>query len=148
MTPPVQPVEILLAEDNPADVRLTREALKEGWIANRLNVVPDGEETLKYLRRQPPYADKPMPDLLLLDLNMPRKNGLEVLQEIKSSTKLRKLPVVVLTTSRAEEDILRSYEHHANCYISKPVDLARFIEVVKSIENFWLTVVSLPPRHH
>jgi chemotaxis family two-component system response regulator Rcp1 len=142
MTP--RPIEILLVEDNPADVELSIEALKEGKVANNLNVVEDGVEALAYLRRQGEYAEAVRPDLILLDLNLPRKDGREVLAEIKNDPELRQIPVVVLTTSEAEEDIVRTYRMHANCYISKPVDLAQFIRVVKSIDDFWLTVVKLP----
>ena len=139
-----RPVEILLVEDNPGDVRLTIEALRESKVANNLNVARDGVEALAYLRREGAYADAVRPDLILLDLNMPRKDGREVLAEIKAEPNLRTIPVVVLTTSRAEQDVLRSYELQANCYITKPVDLEQFITVVKSIENFWLTIVTLP----
>jgi two-component system, chemotaxis family, response regulator Rcp1 len=138
------PVKILLVEDNPADVRLTIEALKEGKIINRLNVVKDGVEALDYLQRRGAFTDAPRPDLVLLDLNLPKKDGREVLDEIKRDDDLKRIPVVVLTTSQAEEDILKSYNLHANCYISKPVDLEQFIAVVKTIEDFWLAVVSLP----
>jgi len=139
-----RPIEILLAEDSPADIRLTKEALKEGKILNNLAEVSDGVETLKYLRGLGEYAGRTKPDLILLDLNMPRKDGREVLAEIKTDEDLKRIPVVVLTTSKAEEDILRSYDLHANCYITKPVDLAQFFEVVKTVEAFWLTVVTLP----
>jgi two-component system, chemotaxis family, response regulator Rcp1 len=135
-----RPVEILLVEDNPADVRLTEEALSEGKVANVLRVAEDGVVALEMLRRK----DVPAPDLILLDLNLPRKSGQEVLREIKDDPDLRRIPVVVLTTSSAERDILRSYELHANCYITKPVDLAQFLTVVKQIDDFWLTVVRLP----
>ncbi len=141
-----RPIEILMVEDNPGDVRLTVEALKEGKIRNNFNTVEDGVEAMAFLRRQGPYADAPRPDLILLDLNLPKKNGREVLAEIKDDDELRRIPVVILTVSQAEQDILKSYNLHANCYINKPVDLDRFLEVVKSIENFWLTVVMLPPR--
>jgi CheY-like chemotaxis protein len=140
------PVDILLVEDNPGDVRLTQEALREGKIRNRLTVAKDGVEALAVLRREGPHAHVPRPDLILLDLNLPKKDGREVLAEIKADESLRRIPVVVLTTSKAEEDILRTYDLHANCYISKPVDLEQFIEVIKSIDDFWLTVVRLPPR--
>ncbi len=141
-----KPVDILLIEDNPGDVRLTQEALREGKIRNRLTVAKDGVEALTVLRREGPYASSPRPDLILLDLNLPRKDGREVLSDIKADEQLRRIPVVVLTTSKAEEDILRTYDLHANCYITKPVDLDQFIEVIKSIDDFWLTVVRLPPR--
>jgi chemotaxis family two-component system response regulator Rcp1 len=138
------PIEILLVEDNPGDVRLTRETLKTTKIANNLSVAPDGVAALDFLRRKPPYESAPRPDLILLDLNLPRLGGREVLEEIKGDAKLRTIPVVILTTSRAEEDILRSYELHANCFISKPVELEGFVQVVKSIEDFWFSVVRLP----
>ena len=137
-------VEILLVEDNPGDVRLTIEALKEGKVRNNLNVVPDGVEAMAYLRHEGKYANSVRPDLILLDLNLPRKDGREVLAEIKSDGRLKHIPIVVLTTSRAEQDVLRSYDLHANCYITKPVDLDQFIGVVKSVENFWFTIVTLP----
>lgn len=139
-----RPVEILLVEDNPGDVRLTREALKKGHLWSRLAVVRDGMEALDYLRRIAPFQGATMPDLILLDLNLPKKDGREVLAEIKGDETLRMIPVVVLTTSRAEEDILRSYKLHANCYITKPVDFGQFASVVQSIEDFWFTVVKLP----
>jgi CheY-like chemotaxis protein len=139
-----RPIDILLVEDNPADVRLTVEALRDGKVRNRLHVARDGIEALSFLRNDGPYADAPSPDLILLDLNLPRKDGREVLDEIKRHPDWRRIPVVILTTSRAEEDILRSYELHANCYISKPVDLDSFLRIVKSIEEFWLEIVELP----
>ena len=139
-----RPVEILLVEDNPGDVRLTREALKEGKIHVHLSVASDGEQALAFLRRQGPHAAAPRPDLILLDLNLPRKGGREVLAEIKADAPLRRIPVVVLTSSQAEQDILASYDLNANCYITKPVDLDQFLGVVKSIEHFWLQVVKLP----
>jgi len=141
-----RPIEILLVEDNPGDVRLTKEALKEGKVMNVLNTVGDGEEALAYLRRQGAHAQATRPDLVLLDLNLPRKSGREVLAEIKEDPDLKRIPVVILTVSEAEQDIIKSYNLHANCYITKPVNLEQFIEVVKSIEDFWLTVVMLPPR--
>ena len=140
-----RPVNLLLVEDNPGDVRLTQEGLKEGKILNNLSVVGDGVEALAFLRQQGQYADAFRPDMILLDLNLPRKDGREVLEEIKSDPDLKRIPVVVLTTSRAEEDILRSYNLHANCYITKPVDLEQFIKVVQAIEAFWVTIVTLPP---
>ncbi|WNG14155.1 response regulator [Cystobacter fuscus] len=139
-----RPIEILLVEDNPGDVRLTIEALKEGKVSNRLSVARDGVEALAFLRREGAHASAPRPDLILLDLNLPRRDGREVLAEIKADAKLRRIPVVVLTTSKAEEDILRTYDLHANCYINKPVDLDQFISVVRSIDDFWLSVVRLP----
>jgi len=138
------PVEILLVEDNPGDVRLTREALKEGKVYSNLHWAKDGVEALEFLRRQGKFADVPRPDIILLDLNLPRKDGREVLFEIKNDDDLKRIPVVILTTSKAEEDVLRSYELHANCYVTKPVDLEKFIVVVQSIDRFWLTVVTLP----
>lgn len=138
------PIEILLVEDNPGDVRLTQEVMREGRIRNILNVVSDGVEALAYLRREGAYADTMPQDLILLDLNLPRKDGREVLAEIKSDPGLRKVPVVVLTTSAAEVDILKAYDLHANCYITKPVDLVQFEDVVRSIEDFWLAIVKLP----
>jgi CheY-like chemotaxis protein len=139
-------IEVLLVEDNPGDVRLTREALKEGKVRNHLSVAPDGVEALAFLRRQGKYADAPRPDVILLDLNLPKKDGREVLEEIKGDPALRNIPVVILTSSDAERDIVRAYSLHANCYITKPVDLDQFITVVKSIEDFWFTIVKLPPE--
>jgi len=139
------PVEILLVEDNPGDVRLTREALREGKVYSNLHWAKDGVEALEFLRRQGAHRDAPRPDIILLDLNLPKKDGREVLSDIKNDDALKHIPVVVLTTSKAEEDVLRSYELHANCYVTKPVDLDKFIVVVKSIDRFWLTVVTLPP---
>src|SRR6185503_4206669 len=141
---PGAPVEILLVEDNPADVRLTKEALKEGKVFNNLHWAKDGVEAIEFLRRKGKHADAPRPDIILLDLNLPKKDGREVLQDIKNDEKLKRIPVVILTTSKAEEDVLRSYNLHANCYVTKPVDLEKFIVVVKSIDMFWLTVVTLP----
>ena len=141
-----RPVEILLVEDNPGDVRLTQEALREGKVRNNLSVAADGVEAIAYLRREGEYADAVRPDLILLDLNLPRKDGREVLEEIKADPALRHIPVVVLTSSQAEEDIVRAYDLHANCYVTKPVDLDQFIRVVESIEDFWFTIVKLPPE--
>ena len=141
---PGAPVEILLVEDNPADVRLTQEALKEGKVYNNLHWAKDGVEALEFLHRQGKHAGAPRPDIILLDLNLPKKDGRAVLAEIKADNELRTIPVVVLTTSKAEEDVLKSYNLHANCYVTKPVDLEQFIVVVKSIDMFWLTVVTLP----
>ena len=138
-------LEILMVEDNPADVRLTQVAFKEGKILNTLNVVKDGVEAMAYLRQQSPYDNATRPDLLLLDLNLPRKDGREVLAEIKVDPVLRRIPVVILTTSRAEMDIVKTYDLHANCYVVKPVDLDQFISVIRTIENFWLSAVTLPP---
>jgi chemotaxis family two-component system response regulator Rcp1 len=137
-------VEILLVEDNPGDVRLTQEALKDNKLHNNLHVVKDGVEALAFLRREGQYSGCPRPDLILLDLNLPRKDGREVLAEIKADPRFRRIPVVVLTTSKAEEDILRAYDLSANCYITKPVDFEQFIHVVRSIEDFWLAMVKLP----
>ncbi|HXG49714.1 MAG TPA: response regulator [Methylomirabilota bacterium] len=137
-------INILLVEDNPGDARLTMEALREAKVLNRLNHVTDGVEAIAYLRRQGRHLDAPRPDLILLDLNLPRKDGREVLTEIKSDERLKRIPVVVLTTSQAEEDILRAYNLNANCYVTKPVDLDQFIRVVQTIEDFWLSVVKLP----
>lgn len=141
----VRPVDILLVEDTPSDVRLTREALKEAKVMNTLHVVGDGVEAMEFLRRQGRYANSPRPDLVLLDLNMPRKDGREVLAEIKGDPNLKQIPVVILTTSKAEEDILKSYNLFANAYVSKPVDLSQFLKVISSLEQFWLAVVTLPP---
>ena len=137
-------IEILLVEDNPGDARLTLEALKDAKVRNRLSHVLDGVEALAYLRREGKYATALRPDLILLDLNLPRKDGREVLAEIKADEKLKRIPVVVLTTSQSDEDILRAYNLNANCYVSKPVDLDQFMKVVQSIEDFWLTIVKLP----
>ena len=139
-----KPIHILLVEDNPGDMRLTVEALKEGKVRNEMSWAKDGVEALDFLYRRGNFADVDAPDLILLDLNLPKKNGREVLEEIKNDPKLKAIPVVVLTTSRAEEDILRSYELHANCYIIKPVDLDKFMAVVKAIDHFWLSIVTRP----
>ncbi|HEX7372674.1 MAG TPA: response regulator [Thermodesulfobacteriota bacterium] len=141
-----RPIQILMVEDNPDDIELTVEALKDARVANHLTVVQDGEEALAYLRCRGKYAQAIRPDLILLDLNMPRKNGRDVLRDIKNDPKLKRIPVVILTTSQAEDDILHTYDLHANCYITKPVDFNQFLKVVRSIEDFWLTVVKLPPR--
>lgn len=140
----VKPVEILLVEDNAGDVRLTKEALKEAKVINHLTVLKDGVEALAFLRREGQYANAPRPHLILLDLNLPKKDGREVLAEIKDDEKLKRIPVVVLTTSQNEQDVLKTYNLHANCYVTKPVDLEQFITVVKSIEDFWLGIVVLP----
>ena len=140
-----RPVEILLVEDNPGDVRLTREALREGKVRNNLAVAFDGVEALAYLRKEGEHAGAVRPDLILLDLNLPRMDGREVLNEIKGDASLRNIPVVVLTSSQADDDIARVYSLHANCYVTKPVDLDQFIRVVESIEDFWFTIVKLPP---
>jgi len=140
-----RPVEILLVEDSPSDTDLTIEALREARIRNHLTIAEDGVQALAMLRRQGKYAGVPRPDLIMLDLNLPRKDGREVLAEIKSDESLKTIPVVVMTTSRAEQDVLQAYQHHANCYITKPVDFEQFLNVVRSIESFWLMVVTLPP---
>ena len=145
MNQPHCPIRILLVEDNPGDVRLTIEALKDGRVDNPLDAVKDGVEALAYLRQEGEYASKPRPDLILLDLNLPRMDGREVLAAIKEDPQLRRIPVVVLTTSRAEEDVLRTYHLHANCFITKPVDLDQFVAVVRGIDSFWLSIVTLPP---
>ena len=137
-------IEILLVEDNPGDARLTAEALKEAKVANKLSHVDDGEEAMAFLRRQGRHAGARRPDLILLDLNLPRKDGREVLAEIKGDETLKRIPVVILTTSQSEDDILRAYNLNANCYVSKPVDLDQFIRVVVTIKEFWLTIVKLP----
>jgi two-component system, chemotaxis family, response regulator Rcp1 len=141
-----RPIEILLVEDNPGDVRLTIEGLNEGKVRNNLNVARDGVEALRFLRRQGSFSNAPRPDLILLDLNLPRMDGREVLAEVKADPAFKTIPVVVLTTSRADQDVFRSYELQANCYITKPVDLEQFITVVRSIEDFWLSIVTLPNR--
>ena len=140
------PIEILLVEDNPGDVRLTQEAIREAKIRNRLNVVRDGEEAVAYVRRQGNFADQPRPDLILLDLNLPKKDGREVLQDLKSDPDLHRIPVVVLTSSAAEQDILSTYDLYANAYVTKPVDLEQFMRVVSSIQDFWLNIAKLPPE--
>jgi CheY-like chemotaxis protein len=141
-----RPVEILLVEDSPADVALTQEALQESKLRNNLNIVTDGEAAMAFLRNTPPYAGKPRPDLILLDLNLPKKNGREVLAEIKADPSLSMIPVVIMTVSQDERDVLESYRLHANCYIRKPVKFEEFIKIVKSIESFWFTIVTLPPK--
>ena len=138
--------EILLVEDSPGDVRLTREALKESKVRNQLSVAEDGVEAMAFLRREGKYSGAVRPDLILLDLNLPRKDGREVLAEIKADETLKRIPVVILTTSDAEQDVLKGYDLHANCYITKPVDFERFISVVKSIDDFWFSIVKLPPH--
>lgn len=141
-----RPIEILLVEDNPGDVRLTIEALREGKVLNRLTVARDGEEAMAALRRQGRFANVRRPDIILLDLNLPKKDGREVLEEIKKDPILMVIPIVILTTSQDEQDVLKSYKLHANCYITKPVDLPQFLAVVKAIEDFWFTVVVLPKK--
>jgi chemotaxis family two-component system response regulator Rcp1 len=140
-----RPIEILLVEDSSSDTELTLEALRDFKVRNHVSVVEDGVQAMQFLRRQGPYGEAPRPDLIMLDLNLPRKDGREVLAEIKADDHLKAIPVVVLTTSRADQDILRAYQLNANCYISKPVDFNQFLEVVRSIESFWLFVVTLPP---
>ncbi len=140
------PIEILLVEDNPGDARLAIEALKEAKVRNKLHWVKDGVEAMEFLRRQGEYSNAPRPDVVLLDLNLPRKDGRQVLAEVKSDEDLRRVPVVILTISADEQDILRSYDAYANCYITKPLDLDQFMQVVKSIEDFWLEIVKLPPN--
>jgi chemotaxis family two-component system response regulator Rcp1 len=142
----IRPVEILLVEDSPADVALTREALEDSKLSNNLYVVTDGEEAIAFLYNRGPYADMPRPDLILLDLNLPKKSGLEVLREIKNDEQLSLIPVVIMTVSKDERDIVESYRLHANCYIRKPVKFGEFIEIVKSIEDFWFSIVTLPPK--
>jgi chemotaxis family two-component system response regulator Rcp1 len=142
--PDGQAINILLVEDNPGDVRLTVEALKEGKVRNQLHIAKDGMEAMDFLHRRGNYSDVPRPDLILLDLNLPKKDGHEVLAEIKEDPELKRIPVVVLTGSKAGDDILKTYNRHANCYITKPVDWDQFITVVKSINDFWLTIVKLP----
>ena len=142
-----KPIEILLVEDSPGDIRLTREAFKDAKVRNNLHVVQDGVEAMSFLNRKGKYVDVPRPDLILLDLNLPKKNGHEVLNEIKEDSNLKCIPVVILTMSTAEQDIIETYNKHTNCYIVKPVDLDQFMNVVKSIENFWLTIVKLPDEH-
>lgn len=142
----VRPIDILLVEDNPGDVRLTKEALKEGKVQNNLHVAGDGEQALQFLLQKGEFQDVERPDLILLDLNLPKMDGRELLARIKEEKDLKRIPVVVLTTSKAEEDIVKTYNLHANCFITKPVDLEKFFIVVKSIEEFWMTIVKLPPN--
>jgi CheY-like chemotaxis protein len=149
MTHPVveaMPIEVLLVEDDPGDVLMTREAFEEHKVGNRLNVVSDGVDALAYLRKEEPFQGAVRPDLILLDLNLPKRDGREVLEEIKNDSSLRQIPVVVLTTSQADEDVLRSYQLHANAYVTKPVDFDRFVRVVKQIDEFFISVVRLPPK--
>ena len=138
------PIEILLVEDNPGDVRLVQEAMRAAKMRNRMSVVEDGVDAMAFLRREGRFADAPRPDLILLDLNLPRKDGREVLAEVKADPQLRRIPVVVLTTSQAEEDVLRAYDLHANCFVTKPVQFEQFMQVVQAIDNFWVNVVTLP----
>ena len=144
-TKSMKAIEILLVEDSPTDALLTKRALAEARLINRLHHVEDGAQALAFLRRKPPFAGVPRPDLILLDLNLPKKDGREVLEEIKTDEELKIIPVVVLTTSRAEQDVLRSYRLHANCYITKPVDFDSFTDAISALENFWFAVVTLPP---
>ncbi len=144
--PVARPAQILIVEDNPADARLVREVMRDSKILNEIHWVPDGVEAMAFLRRQGKYPDAPRPNLMFLDLNMPRKDGREVLREIKSDPDLRRIPVVVMTSSQAEEDIARAYDHHANCYVRKPIDFEQFHSVVKTLENFWFSTVEIPTR--
>jgi CheY-like chemotaxis protein len=141
-----QPIEILMIEDNPSDVRLTMEAFKDAKVRNRMHVAVDGEDAMVFLRREGRYSEAPKPDLILLDLNLPKKNGREVLAEIKADSELKRIPVVILTTSDDEKDIMTAYDLHVNAYVKKPVDLDQFIKIVEAVEDFWLTVVKLPPK--
>ncbi|MBW4555604.1 MAG: response regulator [Trichormus sp. ATA11-4-KO1] len=142
----IMPIEVLLVEDNPGDAQLTRIALEDSKISVNLNVVEDGVEAMAFLRKQENYASAPHPDIVLLDLNLPRKDGREVLAEIKADQSLKRIPVVVLTTSQSEEDVLKAYNLSANCFITKPVDFDQFVKIVQSIENFWFAIVKLPPE--
>ena len=142
----MQPFEILLVEDNPGDVFLTQEAFREGRLAHRLSVVEDGEEALRFLRREGKHSNAPQPDLILLDLNLPKKDGRELLGEVKTDPELRQIPVIVLTTSGAEQDIARAYKLHANCYLTKPIQMDDFLKTIRSVEDFWLSVVRLPTK--
>ncbi len=146
MNDDLKPIDILLVEDDPADARLTSEAFHEAKVRNVLHLVEDGVEALAYLRREGRYADSPTPDLILLDLNLPKRDGREVLAEIKEDPELRRIPVVILTTSQAEQDIVKTYDLHANAFVTKPVGLDQFVDAIKAIEGFWLTVVKLPPH--
>ncbi|MGC2360408.1 MAG: response regulator [Thermoplasmata archaeon] len=144
--PTPRPVQILIVEDNPADARLVREVMRDSKVLNEIQWVPDGVEAIAFLRHQGKYASAPRPNLIFLDLNMPRKDGREVLTEIKADESLRRIPIVVMTSSQAEEDIARAYDQHANCYVRKPIDFQQFHEVVKSLETFWFATVELPSR--
>ncbi len=139
-------IEILLVEDNPGDADLAIDALGHGKLKNNLHVVTDGEAAMSFLKKEAPYQDAPRPDIILLDLNLPKKDGREVLAEVKEDPQLKRIPVVVLTTSQAEEDILKTYSLHANCYLAKPLHVEQFFKLVRSIENFWLSIVVLPPK--
>ncbi len=142
----ITPIDILIIEDNEGDARLIKEVLSDGKVSNLLHNVKDGVQAMDFLKKRGAYANASVPDLIILDLNLPRKDGREVLSEIKTDPELKKIPVVIMTTSQAEEDILKSYNLHANCYITKPIDLNQFIKVVKSIEEFWFSIVKLPPK--
>lgn len=141
-----KPIEILLIEDNPADIRLTKEAFREARIQNNIHVVQDGDGAIAFVHQDEPYQDAPRPDLILLDLNLPKKDGREVLEEIKADPQIHQIPIVILTTSNDEEDVLRSYNLHANAYLVKPIDVMRFIKMIQSLESFWLSFVRLPPN--
>jgi two-component system, chemotaxis family, response regulator Rcp1 len=140
------PIDILLVEDNAGDARLAKEALKDSKMKNELYIVDDGEKALSFLKKQGKYKDVPRPELILLDLNLPKKDGKEILAEIKEDKHLKRIPVVILTISKAEEDIIKTYDLHANCYITKPIDLDQFMKAIKSIDEFWLSIVTLPPN--
>lgn len=142
----IEPFEILLVEDNPGDVFLTQEAFREGRLAHRLSVVEDGEEAMRFLRREGKHGNAPHPDLILLDLNLPKKDGRELLGEVKMDPELRQIPVIVLTTSKAEQDVARAYKLHANCYLTKPIQMDDFLKTIRSVEEFWLSVVRLPSK--
>lgn len=148
MTTKADPVEILLAEDNPGDAKLTEKAFEQGKILNNLHIVENGAEALKFLRKEDQYQEKPRPDLILLDLNMPKKDGWDVLEELKEEPELSRIPVIVLTSSEAEEDVVKSYDLQANAYLTKPVDFQGFMEIVNGFEEFWLSVVKMPPKEH
>jgi two-component system, chemotaxis family, response regulator Rcp1 len=143
-SPPTRAVQILIVEDNPADARLVREVMRDSKVLNEIHWVPDGVEALAFLRGQGKYADAPRPNLIFLDLNMPRKDGREVLAEVKADERLKRIPIVVMTSSHAEEDVARAYDQHANCYVRKPIDFDQFHLVVKTLENFWFATVELP----
>jgi chemotaxis family two-component system response regulator Rcp1 len=143
----MQPIHILLVDDNEGDILLTREALEEASIINRISIAYDGMEAINFLKKRPPFGNNPLPDLILLDINLPKMDGKEVLSIIKSDPDLKRIPVIMLTTSSSEKDILASYDNYANCYITKPVDLDRFIDVVRTIEDFWISIVKLPKTH-
>src|SRR5580692_10383958 len=143
----MQPIHILLVDDNEGDILLTREALEEASIINRISIAYDGMEAINFLKKRPPFGNNPLPDLILLDINLPKMDGKEVLSIIKSDPDLKRIPVIMLTTSSSEKDILASYDNYANCYITKPVDLERFMDVVRTIEDFWISIVKLPKTH-